>query len=284
MGAGGLLRKVVSMGGGPASLEQRAESRYRLRVGITQMILGGAILAAWQAYGIRDPLFLSYPTAIFGRLTTWVTDGSLWFHLLFTVEAMVLGFIAGSSTGIFAGFILGRNLFWADVLDVYITSVNSLPKIALAPLLVLWFGIGLLPKVVLAAVIVFFFVFINTYTGVREVDPDLIDMVRLMGAGKSQIVKKVVFPHALTWIFAGLKLAAPYALIGAVMGEIIASNRGIGYLISGSANKFDTAGTFAGLLVLLIICSLMNMMIARLERRWTGWKKAGVEGGGAGVA
>src|SRR5690606_8570383 len=129
----------------------------------------------------------------------------------------------------------------------------SLPKVALAPLFIVWFGIGLEMKVILTAAIVFFIVFLNTFTGVREVSAELVAILRLMGAKERHLLTKVIVPSAIVWVFAGLRLSVPYALIGAVVGEIIASNRGLGYLVAHAAGQFDTAGTFAALFSIVIL-------------------------------
>lgn len=253
------------------SVRKRTALVWLARVGVLVVILG-----VWQLVAGRviDAFFTSSPTAIAARLWEWLLDGTIISNLLFTIQAMVLGFIIGSLSGILVGFVLGRIPFLARVLDPLIVSVYSLPKIALAPLFILWFGIGLLSKVVLAAVIVFFFLFYNTYSGVREVDRELVDVVRLMGGTRRHILSKVVLPSAATWIFAGLRLAVPYSLIGAVVGEIVASNRGLGYLLKRSSGVFDTAGVFASLAVLMVIATVLNMAVNQFERRTSRWNQA----------
>jgi NitT/TauT family transport system permease protein len=170
------------------------------------------------------------------------------------------------------GFLLGRQQFLARALDPFILAIYSLPKVALAPLFILWFGIGIAPKIVLAAVIVFFLVFYNTYAGVRDADQDLIDVVRLMRGSKFQVMWLAVIPSTMVWVFTGLKIAVPYALIGAVVGEMMASNKGLGSLISGAAGQFDTAGVFAALFVLMIISTVLNQILQRLEIFILRWK------------
>lgn len=234
-------------------------------------------LVAWELIGgnLVDTFWISRPSDIHARLWRWIGTGSLWFHVSITVQEMLMGFAIGSTTGMVVGFVLGRNAFLARLLDPFIIAVYSLPKVALAPLFILWFGIDMKPKIVLAAVIVFFLVFYNTYAGVRDVDPDLVDVVRLMGGGRFQILSLVVLPGALVWIFTGLKIAVPYALIGAVVGEIMASNKGLGYLIEAAAGQFDTAGVFAALFVLMIISTTLNELLGRSEGLLLRWKTVG---------
>jgi NitT/TauT family transport system permease protein len=147
-----------------------------------------------------------------------------------------------------------------------------LPKVALAPLFIIWFGIGLEMKVILTAAIVFFIVFLNTFTGVREVSSELVAILRLMGAKERHLLTKVVIPSAIVWVFTGLRLSVPYALIGAVVGEIIASNRGLGYLVAHAAGQFDTAGTFAALLSIVILALVLNKIVVLAERRLMPWR------------
>ena len=142
----------------------------------------------------------------------------------------------------------------------------------MAPLFILWFGLGINSKVALAAVLVVFLVFVNTFAGVREVDPDLVDSLRLMRAKRRQILTKVVLPSATSWIFVGLKTAVPYALIGTIIGEMIAANRGLGYLVQRSGSEFDTAGVFAALVVIAVLAVIFNEMVARVQDRIQGWK------------
>src|SRR5262249_3477356 len=144
----------------------------------------------------------------------------------------------------------------SEVINPFITGFYSVPKLALAPLFILWFGIGFDMKVVLIATIVFFLVFLNTYTGVRDVSRELVAILRLMGAGERHLLSKVVLPSAITWLFAGLRISAPYALVGAVVGELVASNRGLGYLLAHAAGQFNTAGVFAALVAIIILAAL----------------------------
>ncbi|MBE0704939.1 MAG: ABC transporter permease subunit, partial [Afipia sp.] len=149
---------------------------------------------------------------------------------------------------------------------------NALPKVALAPLLILWFGLGIQSKVALAAVLVVFLVFVNTFSGVREVDRDLIDGVRLMKANRSQILMKVILPSAMSWIFVGLKSALPFALIGVIIGEMIASNKGLGYLVQRAGSEFDTAGAFAALTIIAVIAAVLNELVQAAQSRLERWK------------
>jgi NitT/TauT family transport system permease protein len=246
----------------------------RLVINGGRLLLLIALLASWQLLSgpVLNPFYVSSPAAIWRRASAWIADGTLWFHSAITIQETLFGLALGVSTGIVAGFILGRLRVLGKILDPFILAVYSIPKVALAPLFIVWFGIGLGMKVILAAVIVFFLVFFNTVAGVRNVDRDLVDAVRLMGGKQRDIILKVVLPSTVGWILTGLRIAIPYALIGAVIAELIASNRGIGYLIINSTGQFDTAGTFAALLVLTIIAALLNAVVDLIERKTSRWK------------
>jgi len=144
--------------------------------------------------------------------------------------------------------------------------------VALAPLFILWFGIGLSMKVILTAAVVFFLVFLNTYSGVRNVSREQLTILRLMGANERDLLGMVVLPSALTWVFTGLRLSVPYALIGALVGEIIAANRGLGYLLSDAASQFDTAGVFAALVGIIVLALILNTAVRQAERLLMPWK------------
>ena len=239
-----------------------------------QTALGIAILFMWQGVSGRlvDNFFISNPIDVARRLWEWTLDGSIFLHLWWTVYATMLGFAIGAIIGAVLGIWLGLSNFAARLLNPYLNALNALPKVALAPLFVLWFGLGIESKIALAAVLVLFLVFLNTYAGVRQVDQDLVDGARLMKATRAQVVLKVIVPAAMSWVFAGLKIAMPYALIGAVLGEMIAANRGLGYLVQFSGSQFDTAGVFAVLFVIALLAVALNHLVDRLQSRIERWR------------
>ncbi|MDF3072539.1 MAG: NitT/TauT family transport system permease protein [Alphaproteobacteria bacterium] len=248
----------------------------RIRLIAIRLALFAVLLALWEAgvrYKLIDSFFTSQPSMIFQRLYEWAVGGQLVQHVPITILEAFLGFVIGTAVGGIVGFIFGWFEKVADLLDPFIIAIYSLPKVALAPLFILWFGIGIETKIILTATIVFFLVFYNTYAGVRDVSRELVDIVRLMGAGTLQVLWRVVLPSAMTVIFVGLRVSVPYALIGAVVGEMMASNRGIGFLLTNSTGQFDTAGAFAALVLLVIISTFLNGMIVALEKYLLRWKK-----------
>ena len=244
---------------------------------VCQVALGVVILLLWQGASGRlvDNFFISNPIDVGKRLLDWIADGSLFIHIWATVYATVLGFIVGSVGGVVLGIWLGVSPFTSRLLNPYLNALNALPKVALAPLFVLWFGLGIESKVALAAVLVLFLVFLNTYAGVREVDQDLIDGARLMKATRTQVIFKVIIPSAMSWVFAGLKISVPYALIGAVLGEMIAANRGLGYLVQFSGSQFDSAGVFAVLIVIALLAVALNFLVEFVQHRVQQWRVVG---------
>lgn len=241
---------------------------------LSQLALGVAVLLIWQGVSGRlvDSFFISNPLDVGARLYRWTVDGSIFGHIGATLYATAMGFMIGSVGGALLGIWLGVSPFASRLLSPYLNALNALPKVALAPLFVLWFGLGIESKIALAAVLVLFLVFLNTFAGVREVDQDLIDGARLMRATRAQVILKVIIPSAMSWVFAGLKIAMPYALIGAVLGEMIAANRGLGYLVQFSGSQFDTAGVFAVLFVIALLAVALNYLVDLIQSRMERWR------------
>jgi NitT/TauT family transport system permease protein len=276
----------TTMESGEAAALARAGDRIEDRETFVQsgvatilMRLGVLVLALlsweWISATFDVQFFLSRPTAIGSVLADWITSGYLTRHIGVTLQSMFYGFLLGAGSGIIAGFVLGLVPILARIFDPFIMAIYSLPKLALAPLFVLWFGIGMQMKVVLTGVIVFFFVFWNTFAGVRETDQELVDVLKVMGATRRDIIRKVILPGSLTYIYVGLKLAIPMSLVGAVVGELIASNRGLGYVLMSTAGQFNTAGVMAALFVLMVIATIMNGLLNRSEVHVMRWKRAG---------
>jgi len=243
-------------------------------VWLVRVALVAVFLVLWEIAADRwvDITFISRPSDIVGRLGDWVADGTLWTNTWITVQEMVYGFLLGAVAGVIAGFVLASLNFLYRVLDPFMMALYAIPKVALAPLFIVWFGIGMHMKVLLAAATVFFLVFLNTAAGVREVDRGLVDAVRLMGGNRWHVIRKVVLPSSMTGVLTGLKVAVPYALIGAVIGELVASNKGLGYLINDAAAQFDTAGVFATLVVLSVIAAVLNVVVNLIGKRVNRWK------------
>ena len=247
----------------------------RNRVLVWQVLVAVVVVFAWQLLvdvKLLDPFFVSRPTEIARRIATWIVDGTLVRHLFVTVEESLLGLMVGAALGIASGFALGRAPTAARVFDPYIKMLNAIPRVVLAPLFLLWFGLGIWSKVALAVTLVFFVMFFSTYQGVRDADPVLIDNARMLGATERQLVRHVLVPSALTWIFSSLQTSLGFAMVGAVVGEYLGATHGLGYVISQAEGTFDTTGVFAGMTVLAFVVVIVSMAVSRLERWLLRWK------------
>lgn len=248
----------------------------RLGLFLGRCAIAGGLFLVWELSTRRFGLqfYLSKPSDIFARLAVWIVDGTLARHLWVTVVEAASGFVVGAAAGIAAGVVLGRARRLALLLDPFLMGLYSLPKVALAPLFVLWFGIDMRMKVIFVGMIVFFLVFLNTYTGVRNVSRDQITILRLMGATERHLTTKVILPSALVWVFTGLRLSVPYALIGAIIGEMMATNRGLGFLIANTAATFDSTGTFAALFAVVALSLTLNAIVHWGESALMPWRSA----------
>jgi NitT/TauT family transport system permease protein len=188
------------------------------------------------------------------------------------MKEALLGFVFGVASGIVAGVLLGQVRFLAEVAGPYIKAANALPRIVLGSIFVVWLGLGTPSKVLLAAVLVFFVVFFNAFQGVREVDDHLISNVRVLGASRLQVIRNVVIPSALTWIIASLHVAFGFAVIGAIVGEFLGAQQGLGLIISTAQNNFDPDGVFAAMLIIAVIALTAEWLIGLLERRLLSWR------------
>ena len=240
-----------------------------------QVLLGVAILGAWQELanaGRLDRFFFSRPSDIAARIVQWLRTGSIWPHLIVTLEEAALAFIIGASAGVVMGFALARAPRIGALLDPYIRLVNALPRVVLAPIFLLWFGLGIWSKVALGITVVFFIVFFNTHQGVRDVDRVVVDNARMLGASEWQLVRHVLVPSAMTWVFSSLNISVGFAMIAVVVGEYLGAARGVGYLISQAEGTFDTTGVFAGMAVLSAVVLMVGWGVSRLERWLLRWK------------
>ena len=250
-----------------------AKARSGLIVG--QLTLASVVLLGWEwasATKVIDPFFFSRPSDIVLRVGQWVGTGALWLHLLTTLTEAVLSFVIGVFLGVLFGFALATVPMLAALLDPYIRIANALPRVVLAPIFLLWFGLGIWSKVALGVTVVFFIVFFNTYRGIREVDRAMIDNARMLGASKYQLARHVLIPSALTWIFSSLHVSIGLAIIAVVVGEYLGASKGIGYVIAQAEGVFDTTGVFAGMTVLSTGVLVVGAAVDRLERHLLRWK------------
>ncbi len=246
----------------------------RGRLFLYRLLFGLVLLTLWELSSGRiiDPFWISSPSKVALYLWEVTADGSIFGHLAITLYETFTGFFIGALTGIGFGFLLARKETLAQVLDPYIIAFNGIPRIALAPIFIIWFGIGPNSKVILVVMVVFFLTFFNTYSGVKGVDLELKNILRIMGANERQILFKVTIPATIPWVTTGLKISVPYALVGAVVGEFIAASKGLGYLINYNTSLFSTTGALGGILVLALVVVLCNEAINRAEAYLLRWR------------
>ncbi|MGA3189989.1 MAG: ABC transporter permease [Bryobacteraceae bacterium] len=249
--------------------------RGKVSLLLGQLLIAAAFLSTWQVLvttGKLDKFFFSRPSDIAGRIVMWLKTGSIWPHLLVTLEEAALAFAIGAGAGIVCGFALARSPRLGALADPFIRLLNALPRVVLAPIFLLWFGLGIWSKVALGVTVVFFIVFFNTHQGVRDVDKSVVDNARMLGASEWQLTRHVLIPSALTWVFSSLHISIGFAVIAVVVGEYLGSSRGVGYLISQAEGVFDTTGVFAGMAVLSASVLLVGLGVNRLERWLLRWK------------
>lgn len=255
-----------------------SKTRRRLENLVIQIVLITAFLMLWEyASGRWVPrLMVSKPSDIWAMILRWLWDGTFAINLWVTVQATVGGFLLGASAGMALGFVTGAWRRLGEILQPIVTAFYTLPRLALAPLFLLWFGLGMEFRIMFSATIVFFLVYYNTYFGVREVSAELISAVRIMGANWFQVAVRVIIPSALVWVAAGLKISVPYALVGVVVAEMLASDKGMGYLLSRGASQFSAAQSFAAIAGLLVVALVVDWLITRITNHALRWKTAGL--------
>jgi NitT/TauT family transport system permease protein len=203
----------------------------------------------------------------------YVAPGEYWPHVLYTLQALLTGYAAGSIFAILLGVLVAESQGFERAVFPYVVALQSMPKVALAPLVIVWFGFGLESKIVLVALICFFPLFINTVTGMRSVDPDLVDLMRVFGRTRFDILLEVKLPHAATSIMAGMQIGVVLGLIGAVAAEFIASTRGLGFLVQNASNALNLGAVFAALFSLAAIGITGTQLLRRLQRRLIFWER-----------
>jgi NitT/TauT family transport system permease protein len=253
----------------------RRRRHRRLWVHLFQVVVAVVVIGAWQlltSVGALDPFFVGQPSGIGKTLLQWVTQSAVYEDLWTTLEEAGIALVLAGVGGFVLGFALARLKFAAEVLDPYIKIGNAMPRLVFAPLFLLWFGLGIWSKVALSFSLVFFVVFFNTFQGVRDVDPVLVNNVRMLGASEWHLLRRVFLPSATNWIFASLHVSVGFAIIGAVVGEYLGAEKGMGYRIAQAEGAFDTTSVFAGLVVLAIVVFIVDIAVYRLERYLLRWR------------
>lgn len=255
-------------------------SSYWLRVRGAQVGLIGGSLVLWEAaarLGWIDPFFFPAPSAIVARVGEWVAQGDIWTDLGITLLETLLSFVVGVLGGTALGLWLGLSRFASDVLQPVIKILNAVPRVLLAPIFVIWFGLGLTSKVALGVTIVIFVAFFNTLQGVREVNPVVLANARLLKASRMALLRHVYLPSATSWILSSLRVSVGMAVMGAVVAEYLGSAAGLGHVIAQAEGVLDATGVFAGLVVLSVFVVALDAIVDRLEHRLLVWRPAAHE-------
>jgi sulfonate transport system permease protein len=261
------------------SVARRARRRRKALVWFGRVVLPVIVIGGWQLFtsaGIVDKFFFGQPTGIWHSLVHLVTHGtafgSIWLNLWVTIKEALYGFLLGTAAGIVLGLLLGQNRYLAEVIGPYIKILNSIPRIILGAIFIVAFGLGTFPKVLLAAVLVFFIVFFNAFQGVREVDQNLVANVKVLGASPLQVARHVTIPSALTWIIASLHTAFGFAIIGALVAEVLGAQHGIGLIISEAQGNFDMDTVFACMAIMSVVTLIAEYLITLVEKRVLAWR------------
>ena len=236
------------------------------------IIFGFFIL--WEVASGRwiEPFLISSPSRIFTSLVDGFISGDLLQHTWVTFEEIAVGFPIGAISGVALGYAFGRSRLLAEIFEPIIIALNGIPRTALAPLFIVWLGIGLWSKVGVVFLLTFFLNFFNTYTGMRQMDQEYVDLATLMGVKGWKLTFKVIFPAISPYVFTGIRTSIPFAVIGAIVGEFVAATEGVGFFIRMSAGIFRTADVFVGIIVLMIMVIIIDRIAELIERRALRWQ------------
>jgi NitT/TauT family transport system permease protein len=259
--------------------------RRRTRTLALQLLVLVVAFAIWHVgtnvrFGgsyLLDPFFFSRPLDVIVRTWKDFYTGVIWRHLWITLQETLLAFAFGAVGGVVFGFWFARRELLAAVFDPYVKAANALPRVVLAPIFALWFGLGIWSKVALGFTLVFFIVFFNVYQGVKEVSPTVLANARMLGMNDRQLMRHVYWPSALSWMFSSLHTSVGFAVVGAVVGEYLGSAAGLGYIIQQAEGTFDVAGVFAGMFVLAAFVIVIDGIVSVVERRLLIWRPVAAE-------
>jgi NitT/TauT family transport system permease protein len=260
---------------GIAALKKQPGFNIRgLGVTLLRASIVGGFLLLWQIASGRwiEAFLISSPSRIFSSMVAGFQSGDLWQHSWVTLQEILIGFPLGALTGIALGYSFGRSRLLADIFEPIIIALNGIPRTALAPLFIVWLGIGIWSKVGVVFLLTFFLNFFNTYTGMRQMDQEYVDLARLMRVRGLKLTFRVILPAISPYVFTGVRTSIPFSVIGAIVGEFIAATEGIGFFIRLSAGIFRTADVFVGIIVLMIIVIIMDKIAGMVEKRVLSWQ------------
>ncbi len=249
--------------------------RLRSSIWLARAALFLTMIVVWQLISTSSNyarFFVGSPVRVADVMWTWFASGEIYHHLAITLVETLLAFAIGTGSALLVGLWLALSPFWSAVSDPFIKAVNTMPRLILAPIFAVWFGLGIWSKVALGVTIVFFVVFFNVFQGIREVSPVFLANVRMLGASRTQLIRRVYIPSAMSWVFSSLHMSVGMAFVGAVIGEYLGSAAGIGYLILQAESTFDIDTVIAGILVLTIFALALDAAVTRAERHLLSWR------------
>lgn len=259
----------------PTMSAPRAGLAHKTKIRLFQLAVVVVLFGSWEGFGragVIDPFYFSMPSSIVARIWEWFTGGDIYTHLAITLAETILSFGIGTLMGISLGLWLGLSKLAAEVLDPFIKIINAIPRILLAPIFVMWFGLGLTSKVALGATMVLFITFFNTYQGVREVNPVILANARLLKASRLSLLRHVYVPSATSWILSSLRASVGMAVMGAIVAEYLGSSAGLGHLIAQAEGVFDATGVFSGIVVLSAFVIALDRSVDALEGKLLVWR------------
>lgn len=245
-----------------------------------QILVAVVALAVWHVgssvpiFGVYvlPKFFFSTPLDVGLRIVKLFSGTVIWKHLVITLTETLLAFVIGAGGGVLIGFWFARRPLINAVFDPYVKMANALPRVVLAPIFMMWLGLGIWSKVALGVTLVFFIVFFNVYQGVKEVSPTVLANARMLGMDEKQLFRHVYWPSALSWMFSSLHTSVGFALVGAVVGEYLGSAAGLGYMIHEAEGVFDTTGVFAGMVILAAFVLVVDAVVSAIENRLLVWR------------
>ncbi len=256
----------------PATASPRSR---RIALHTMQVLIVVTALSAWE-FGARSGAISSFlfgsPSAVWNVLQTRAISGELWSDIGVTSAEVILGFLIGAVGGSALGLLLWYSQFVADLTAPFIAAIGSIPVLAVAPLTIIWFGTEMTSKVVIVAFSCVVVSLTTSYRGARRTDPDLINLMKSFGASRSQIFRKLVVPSAMTWVISGLKLNIGFALVGAIVGEYISSDAGVGHMILLGSSNFTISLVIAGIAIVMVMVLVFNLLVSALERSLGHWE------------
>jgi NitT/TauT family transport system permease protein len=257
-------------------------SLTRTQLALAHLLIVGVVFVVWyalttpglvsEAYANKIAFFFGRPLQVIRVVFDWFTSGKIYPHLAITLWETLLAFAAGSVLGLAVGLWLALTPTASAIAEPYITAMNAMPRVILAPIFAVWFGLGVLSKVALGVTLVFFIVFFNVYQGVKEVSPVVLANARMLGASRRQLLRSIYLPSATSWVFSSLHTSVGMAFVGAVVGEYLGSAKGVGYLILQAEGVFDINTVIAGIFVLTVFALLLDFIVTKIETRLLVWR------------